>query len=244
LSRAFRKRWKELLAARSDHYRRLPSAHRDEFHRQTQVFLAEKRITGVEMHVPDEMRLLVAASAVMLSLGWPAYTWDQLAEVLVYPENFDRDYKFGGTDFSGQAHPWGIVILSAPALLRSFERTDESYHVGFHEFAHLLDLARTRFDGIPPHLPEDSIQEWLMIVHMEEERMLRGDSVLDPYGLHGLRDSLDPKQLNPVEFFAVAVEAFLQTPVVLASRHGDLYAFLSSYFCQDPAAWTNSSREL
>jgi len=212
------------------HYRRLPSARRREFQKQTQVFLAEKRITGVDLDVTDEMRLLIAASAVMLSVGWPAYTWDQLAEVLVYPENFDRDYRFGGTDFSGQAHPWGIVILSAPALVRSFQETERGYHVGFHEFAHLLDLAQTRFDGIPSYLPDDSIRKWSVIVNREEERLRGGDSVLDPYGLTG-----------PEEFFAVAVEAFLQTPLALANRHRELYAFLSSYFCQEPAAWSKST---
>jgi len=87
---------------------------------------------GVETEVSVELKLLVAASAVTLSVGWREYTWDQLAEVLVYPDNFDRDYRFGGTDLSGQAHPWGIVILSAPALVRSFADTDHGYHLGEH----------------------------------------------------------------------------------------------------------------
>jgi Mlc titration factor MtfA (ptsG expression regulator) len=164
-------------------------------------------------------------------LGWPGYTWDQLTEVLLYPEDFDRDYKFGGTDASGIAHPWGIVILSVPALRRSFEETEEGYHVGFHEFAHLLDLSLGRFDGIPSYLTDDSIQQWLRIVEKEEARVRRGDSELDPYGLSG-----------SVEFFAVAVAAFFQTPVALANRHGELYAFLSSYFCQDPATWSKARR--
>jgi Mlc titration factor MtfA (ptsG expression regulator) len=81
------------------------------------------------MHVSEETKLLVAASAVMLTVGWPGHTWDKLAEVLVYPDDFDRDYRFGGTDFSGQADPWGIVILSEPALQRSFAATDDGYHL-------------------------------------------------------------------------------------------------------------------
>ena len=44
------------------------------------------------MEVDDELRLLVAASAVTLSAGWPDYEWDQLTEVLLYPDDFDRDY--------------------------------------------------------------------------------------------------------------------------------------------------------
>jgi MtfA peptidase len=222
--------WKDLLEARSDHYRRLPVVHRAQFDQQVQIFLAEKRITGIEMQVSDEVKLLVAASAAMLTAGWSGYTWDQLAEVLVYPEDFDWDYRFGGTDLSGQAHPWGIVILSAPALLRSFAKTDDGYHLGVHEFAHLLDLAQARFDGIPPYLSDESIREWESIMTEEEDRLRRGDSELSPYGLSG-----------PAELFAVAVEAFFQTPLALTNSHSKLYAFLSTYFRQDPAAWSRAT---
>lgn len=179
------------------------------------------------MKVRDETRLLVAASAISLTVGWPGYTWDQLAEVLLYPDDFDRDYNFGGTDASGTAHPWGVVIISVPALNRSFEYSHHGYHVGFHEFAHLLDLAQTRFDGIPSYLNDDSIRRWIKIVRKEETRLRRGNSVLDPYALS-----------NSVEFFATAVEAFFQLPVEMADRHHELYSFLSSYFCQDPALWS------
>ena len=231
LSIPFPQPWTELLETRCEHYNRLPTAHRDRFRQQVQVFLSEKRITGVEIEVDDETRLLVAASAIALTVGWPGYTWDQLAEVLLYPDNFDRDYNFGGTDASGEAHPWGIVILSVPALNRSFDEASDGYHVGFHEFAHLLDLLKTRFDGIPSGLSDDSIRRWTTIVQDEEDRLRRGDSVIDPYALSG-----------PVEFFPTTVEAFLQTPVALADRHGELYEFLSTYFCQDPASWSQPAR--
>jgi Mlc titration factor MtfA (ptsG expression regulator) len=230
LSAPFPRPWREFLETRSDHYRRLPVVYRAEFDQQVQIFLAEKRITGIEIQVSDEVKLLVAASAVMLTAGWSGYTWDQLAEVLVYPEDFDWDYRFGGTDLSGQAHPWGIVILSAPALLRSFAIADDGYHLGAHEFAHLLDLAQTRFDGIPPYLSDESIRQWETIMTEEEDRLRRGDSKLSPYGLSA-----------PAELFAVAVEAFFQTPLALTTSHSKLYAFLATYFRQDPAAWSRAA---
>ena len=102
----------------------------------TSRYMAEKRITGVKIEATDDLRLLVAASAVTLSLCWPEYEWDQLAEVLLYPQNFDRDYQFDDPEIAGLAHPWATVILSVPALLDSFEDPWDAYHVGLHEFAH------------------------------------------------------------------------------------------------------------
>jgi MtfA peptidase len=146
--------WQDFLSLRSNHYRHLPAAHRREFHQQLQVFLAEKRITGVEMPLTDELRVLIGASAVTLTAGWPGYAWDRLAEVLVYPDNFDRDYRVGRHDLAGQAHPWGVVILSAPALLWSFTDADADFHLGYHEFAHLLDRSQT--GGVPAYLSDEA----------------------------------------------------------------------------------------
>jgi Mlc titration factor MtfA (ptsG expression regulator) len=220
---------RNLLLRHSAHYRHLPPDVRHEFDRQVQA------------------RLLVAASAVTLTTGWPGYSWDQLREVLVYPDHFDRDYQFASSRFpegepapvpdpdpilAGQAHAWGVVILSHPSLQESFAAAGQpGSHLGFHEFAHLLDLSRSDFDGVPSYLPDDAVRRWSRLIERERERLEHGDSVLDPYGLS-----------SPAEFFAVAVEAFFQHPVAVASEHRDLYAFLASYFNQDPAAWSAAHR--
>ncbi|HXY39556.1 MAG TPA: zinc-dependent peptidase, partial [Vicinamibacteria bacterium] len=117
LATPFPKAWRTLLLRSYDHFERLDAAWRARFEDDLRLFLADKRITGVGVEVDDELRLLVAASAATLSLGWPDYEWDQLTEVLLYPDDFDRDYRFGGDERAGEAHPWGTVILSVPALV-------------------------------------------------------------------------------------------------------------------------------
>jgi Mlc titration factor MtfA (ptsG expression regulator) len=218
--------WRDFLLDRYDHYARLPAELRPRFDLGVQLFLADKRISGIGVAVDDELRLLVAASAVTLSLGWPDFEWDQLTEVLLYPQDFDRDYGFEQADLSGQAHVWGTVILSAPALQESFAIPDDAYHVGIHEFAHLLDMHQAEFDGIPLGLPAARHREWLDLVERERRRMLKGKSVIDDYGAD-----------DPVEFLAVAVEAFFEAPLALRKRHAEVYAILADYFRQDPARW-------
>ena len=87
------------------------------------------------------------------------------------------------------------MILSVPSLLESFEDPDDGFHVGIHEFAHLLDASHSQFDGIPVGLDTGAAREWLEIAEKEMERLRRAKSVLDDYGEH-----------DPVEFLAVAVE--------------------------------------
>jgi MtfA peptidase len=222
-------RWRGFLLERYDHFERLDPRWRARFEDDVRIFLAEKRITGVAVDVTDELRLLVAASAVTLSVGWPEYEWDQLTEVLLYPDDFDRDYAFGGDERSGEAHPWGTVILSVPALLESFEVPDDAYHVGVHEFAHLLDVDQTHFDGIPVGFHGERAREWVAVAEREMERLRHGRSAFDEYGAH-----------DPVEFLGVAVEAFFEIPQVVRRRHREVYSLLSAYFGQDPAAWDDA----
>jgi hypothetical protein len=231
----FPERWRQLLLARYDHYERLPPEWRGRFEDDLRIFLLEKRVTGVGVDVTDELRLLVAASAVTLSVGWPEYEWDQLTEVLLYAQNFERDhYSFDpDSEFVGEAPGWGTVILSVPALEESFAVPDDAYHVGIHEFVHLLAPSEAdahAADGLPVGLGEARGRAWVRAAEKEMERLRHGRrSAFDDYGAH-----------DPVEFLGVAVEAFFEVPQVVRRRHREVYDLLGGYFGQDPAAWDDA----
>jgi Mlc titration factor MtfA (ptsG expression regulator) len=225
LSRPFPSRWRTFLLDHYAYYSRLPRELRDRFEDDIKIFLADKRITGIHVKLNDELRLLTAASAVTLSLGWPEFRWRRLTEVLLYPDDFDRDYSFERDDLAGLAHPWGTVILSVPSLWNSFEYPADARHVGIHEFAHLLDLEQAQWDGVPTGLGSRQAEQWVSVIRTEMKRLQRGDAVMDPYGAD-----------DPVEFLAVSVEAFFEIPARLKAHHPELYSLLATYFQQDPAS--------
>src|SRR5512137_870344 len=68
LAPPFPESWRTILREWCDHYNRLPEDLRSRFEDDLRIFLAEKPITGVGVEVIDELRLLVGASAVTLSL--------------------------------------------------------------------------------------------------------------------------------------------------------------------------------
>ena len=164
----------------------------------------------------------MAASAAALSVGWPGYKWSEVSEVLLYPDDFDRDYAIGRPELSGMAHVWGTVILSVPSLRHSFAHYEDPYHLGVHEFAHLLTYARGQQIRVPVGLPDAQIQLWEAIQAHELARIAEGESILASYAL------------QPSEFFPCAVEAFFQKPIELRDAHRRLYRFLSRYFRQSP----------
>jgi Mlc titration factor MtfA (ptsG expression regulator) len=218
-------------------YEEMTAAIKAEFEDQVAHFLATQRITGVSLGggLEHEDKLLVAASACTLSSGWPGFRWTDVTEVLLYPDDFDRDFRIADgegdatAELSGEAHPWGTVILSLPSLEESFDDPHDGYHVGYHEFAHVLD--RDTQSSVGPEgdggLPSNITGKFAVLMGkaLETTRaaLVKEQSPLDPYGLE-----------SPAELWAVAVEGFFELSSAMADAHPDLHQLLDLYFNQRP----------
>jgi Mlc titration factor MtfA (ptsG expression regulator) len=195
--------WRRVLEERYDHYHRLPPDRRRRFEEHVALFLAEKRITGVEVEATLERRLLVAASAATLTAAGTATLGRggggaPLQEGLRARLLLRRGRPVRPGPSLGHDHPLRAT------LEESFDDPDDGFHVGLHEFAHLLDVEQTHFDGVPRGMDGARAPEWLDVVDKERDRLRRGKSILDPYA----RES-------PAEFLAVAVETFFEQPLDL-----------------------------
>jgi len=242
MSEPFPPEWEEVLQRDVVFFRALDEEGRRRFRRELQVFLGEKRITGIKLELDTTTRVLAAASAVIPIFGFPEWEWDTINEVLVYPDRFDRDFRFGP---GGDRHTLGMVgtgamnrlmILSRPDLVAGFKNARDRRNVGLHEFAHLVDKADGSIDGVPEAgLPRDAVRPWIELVRRKMAEIERGDSDIDPYAL-----------TNEAEFFAVTAEYFFERPGIMQRKHPELFAMLSRIFNQSPterlAAYTRELR--
>ena len=228
-ARPFPEGWRAALESEVGYYRRLPEARKRDFERDVAVFVGENDFAGVdEVEVTDELKVLAAASAVMLLFNRPDLEYQRISEVLFYPRAFSEE-SFStrgiGRETIGMNHEFGAVILSAPELRRNFEQ-QSGRHVGLHEFAHALDRSSAQtWDGIPPGMSSALVSRWTDAVHAEQEKLDRGYSVLDPYA-----------RTNLVEFFAVAVETYFGLPELFRRDSTELFDVLDEYFKADPVS--------
>ncbi len=230
LAQPFPVEWETILQREVIFFRVLDPKEQKRFRRELQVFLGEKLITGIKLELDTTTRVLTAASAIIPIFGFPEWEWDQISEILVYPDRFDREFAF---DSGSGRHTLGMVgtgalnrlmILSKPDLLGGFRNPGDKRNVGLHEFAHLVDKSDGTIDGLPAvGLERAAIGPWLELVRRKMEEMRRGDSDIDPYGL-----------TNEAEFFAVVTEYFFERPGVMERKHPELYTMLSRVFNQDP----------
>ncbi|MFW5875742.1 MAG: zinc-dependent peptidase [Myxococcota bacterium] len=218
--------WRRVLEEKVDYYQALDEADRRNFERQVRYFLDEHVVTGPRgAPLEDELRVLVAASAVILVFRRPAFSYPKLRDVIVYEDAFGKDYQVEshGT-LLGQVGGQGPIILSAKALRKGFADPSDGHNVGLHEFAHVLDFDDGRSDGVPSFMPWRSIRPWIEVIGRETRRVQRRRSILRQYATK-----------NEAEFFAVATEVFFEQPEALAEKHAELYALLCKTYGQDPA---------
>jgi Mlc titration factor MtfA (ptsG expression regulator) len=229
LRQPFPPEWETVLGKEVVFYRVLDPEGQERFRRELQVFLGEKRITGIKTTVDTTTLVLAGASAIIPIFGYPDWEWDQISEVLIYPGRFGQDFGFEGGDSRNTLGMVGtgamnrIMILSKPDLLQGFRNPADKRNVGLHEFAHLVDKSDGVIDGIPAvGLDRQSIGPWIELIRRKMQEIEAGDSDLNPYAL-----------TNEAEFFAVATEYLFERPDLMQRKHPELFVFMQKIFQQD-----------
>lgn len=228
VERPFPEPWRETLEKWVRYYRNLSDQDKRRFETDVAIFLSENRITGVKVDITDEDRLLVASSAVILIFGRTGWEYPNVPEILIYPESFDEDFSTTSPAWqrhiTGMVAPQNAIVLSKPALYESFANHEQGFHVGLHEFAHLLDMEAWRVDGVPRDLNPSMIRPWIRLILKEMDKVRENRSVLRDYA-----------GKDEAEFFAVAVEYFFEKSQALKKNHPELYEMFSLFFNQDPS---------
>ncbi len=229
LRRPFPSEWEAVLQQEVVFYRALEPADQRRFRRQLQVFLGEKQVTGIKMPLDTTTRVLAGASAIIPIFGFPEWEWDQITEVLVYPNRFDGEFQFGdarGHDILGVVGTGSLnrlMILSKPDLINGFRNATDKRNVGIHEFAHLVDKSDGVVDGVPEvGLERGAVEPWIDLMRRKMADIEAGKSDINRYAL-----------TNEAEFFAVTSEYFFQRPGIMKQKHPVLYGALERVFNQD-----------
>jgi Mlc titration factor MtfA (ptsG expression regulator) len=242
-ARPFPKDWLTLVQRHVVFFHRLNGSDRAELLGHIQVFLAEKRFEGCGgFTITDEVRVTIAAQACLLLLHRRTDYFPGLLTILVYPLTYmvQEDHRVGehvweeGTvgRLGETSRRMGSLVLSWGAVKHGAADPSDGKNVVLHEFAHQLDYENHAADGVPGLGTREQQLAWSEVMRTEFASLRAADesgvpTLLDTYGA-----------TDPVEFFAVSVEAFFEQPRALLARHPKLYAELQKYFQQDPVEYS------
>ncbi len=190
------------------------------------ILMWEKLWIGAKGFDLDEhTRLIIASQGARMARGLPLSVFDKLSEFVIYEEDFVHpEDELPGPVF-GEAHPFGTVILSWPAVLQGVRFPCMGCNTVLHELAHILDLSSGYFDGTPILHRGRDYTVWGVVFQKYYDAMRERpeESFLDLYGA-----------ADESEFFAVATEAFFDLPDIFADEAPDLFGEMRRYFRIDP----------
>ncbi len=219
--------WIEILKEKVAYYNGLTKEDQLLFQKKLGLFLSEANIAGVGVEIDDTLRLLIASSAVIPVFRFEGWTYINMGEILVYDGEVHTGDPHTAKDgiLLGQVRPFQtshLVLFSKQSLEQGFQFMKDGSNVGIHEFAHMIDQADGSIDGIPNAvMPEALLKPWTKLMYAELEKMKKGQSDINPYGL-----------TNHAEFFAVVCEYFFENPHRFKKHHPELYEILFKTFRQ------------
>ena len=208
--------------------------------------LTEKRWEAARgFELTEEMRLVIAAQAAILILELDFSAYRKVGSIIVHPTTIVLQGERASASMSGlvtddpmailgQAdHDGGPVVLVWDEAERNARHPERGFNVVFHEFAHKIDMLDGVVDGTPPLETMDLHDRWVAACTAEFEAIRGGG------GSHLVRDYA---ATNAGEFFAVVTEVFFDRGRELQSDRPELYAVLSAFYRQDPAARERADR--
>lgn len=206
-------------------YKKLNTTEKELFRKRVQHFLDTTKITAVGAVTLTALdRLYVASGAIIPIFHFPDWAYNNLDEVLIYPDTFAQDFSAEeeGKNVLGMVGDGAMnrmMILSLPSLRAGFEGNSAG-NTGIHEFVHLLDKADGATDGVPAYMiPKDMVAPWIRQMHRTIKEIRNDGSDINPYAA-----------TNDAEFFAVLSEYFFQKPGFLKEHHPELFRILEETY--------------
>jgi Mlc titration factor MtfA (ptsG expression regulator) len=219
--------WQAILEERVPFFEQLDGPDRERFLAWLKVFAWEKHFIGAGgLEVTEEMKVVISAVAVRLVLHLDLSYYNRLTEIVVYPYTYKHPDTVG-VAVLGEAHHWGVVVLSWPDVLAGLANQRDGHDTATHEFAHVLDRATGSFNGTPDLRGREDYRPWAEVMSRHFLALRDGEhcrQLLRDYGAK-----------NEAEFFAVATEAFFENGDSMKTCAPDLYAELQRFYQWDTA---------
>jgi hypothetical protein len=254
LAEPFPAAWEQILRRDVKQFARVPDDLAAVWRQRIQVFVWETSWEGCRgLAVTDEIRVVIAANATLLTLGFEDEWFSRVRHVLVHPTPYQgRRALIGvdGVDFSrgdwmrqldddaedehlGEA--WcesGTVIIVWSEVPTAEHIVPSGTNVVIHEFAHVIHELRAHWF---PAARTEQGEPWLQAFQREFDHQTRATE-------RGRRTLLDDYAAeNPEEFFCVATESFFERPDVLQQQLPVLWRLLVQCFGTDPSLWVQRS---
>jgi Mlc titration factor MtfA (ptsG expression regulator) len=194
-------------------YNRLSPKQQQYFrHRIVKFIRKYKFISKEDLEITDEMKIIIAATAVKLTFGMRKYLVDVFDKIIVYPKAYFSTVN--EVWHKGEFNPrMKAIVFSWEDFMEGIQNENDNYNLGLHEFTHAIHFHGKKSDDISALL---FVRKFNKIIHFiaqpEMQKRLEKANYLRSYAY-----------TNQFEFIAVLMEHFFETPDEFKRDFPELY---------------------
>ena len=193
-------------------YRKLSNKRKAYFEHRVKSFIEYYQFLGKDVHVSEEMKIIIAGTYVMLTFGMRYYLTPLFQKIIIYPSQYfstitEQNHK-------GEYNPrLKAVVFSWQDFLLGHQTTNDNVNLGLHEFTHVL-----HFHAIKGKDPSASIfyDEFNEIAKYYNDARLSAELTERGY-------FRDYAYENQFEFLSVLLEHFFESPETFKKEFPELY---------------------
>lgn len=127
-----------ILQNQFEFYKKISPRLRKYFEHRVATFIETYPIHGREgLIVTDQMRVLIASTAVMLTFGMKNYLFTIVEKILIYPDVYYS--KINDNFHKGEFNPrMKTIVFSWKHFMEGYTISNDNLNLGLHEFSHVL----------------------------------------------------------------------------------------------------------
>lgn len=195
-------------------YNKLDDKHKGYFEHRVVIFIDDKRFIGRKgVVISDEIKVLVSATACMLTFGFRNYHIGLIERIFIYPNEF---YSTINDEYhKGEFNPKiGALVLSWKDFKEGVDDPSDQNNLGIHEFTHAIHLNCLKKRDVSSLIFRSTFNELIRIISDKEQ----GDKLVESHFLRNYAFT------NQFEFLAVTIESFIETPKEFKSKFPKIYS--------------------
>lgn len=205
---------KFILKSQFAFYNKLSEKDKTYFEHRVASFINDKDFIGRnDIAISDEMKVLIAATSVMLTFGFRDFYIGLIHKIVVYPEKFYS--KTNQNYHKGEFNPkLKTLVISWADFKLGFQTTKDNINLGIHEFVHAIHLNSLNERDISSTIFSDTFKE--LTETLANNEVLRNQLAESHY----IRKYAFTNQF---EFLAVIIESFIETPQEFKLQFPEIY---------------------
>ena len=204
---------KQILLNKIEFYAALSDQRKKYFEHRVTTFIGSYQfIPKEDLVITDEMKVMIAATAVKLTFGMRKYIIDVFDKIIIYPEVYYSTVNEAW--HKGEFNPrMKAIVFSWKDFLEGYDYTNDNLNLGLHEFAHAIHLHGLKNSDV------SSLQFAKMYVqirdYIENPEVASKLIASDYFRIYAYT--------NHFEFIAVILEHFFETPIQFRAEHPELF---------------------